>query len=120
MSVTQFEIDIALMAGRAYFDTRAYIIRFPVPQGWVEFNHRALDSGFEATSFTDGSRIVISYAGTDFTDISDWTQANIPLAFGFGSDQLRQAALYYLEVKTANPTAIISSPAIVWVAAWPR
>jgi Ca2+-binding RTX toxin-like protein len=108
MAVTQFEIDNALMAGRAYFDTRASINRFPVPQGWVEFNHRALDSGFEATSFTDGSRIVISYAGTDFTDISDWTQANIPLAFGFGSDQLRQAALYYLEVKTANPTATIS------------
>lgn len=50
MAVTQFEIDNALMAGRAYFDTRASINRFPVPQGWAEFNHRALDSGFEATS----------------------------------------------------------------------
>lgn len=107
MAVTQFEIDNALMAGRAYFDTRAFINRFPVPQSWVEFNHRALDSGFEATSFTNGSRIVISFAGTDFTDISDWTQANIPLAFGFSSDQLRQAALYYLEVKEANLGATI-------------
>ena len=33
MAVTQFEIDNALMAGRAYFNTRASINRFPVPQG---------------------------------------------------------------------------------------
>lgn len=51
MATTQFEIDNALMAGRAYFDTRASTNRFPVPQGWAEFKHRALDSGFEATSF---------------------------------------------------------------------
>ncbi len=43
MVATQFEIDSAMMAGRAYFDTRASINRFSVPQGWVEFNHRALD-----------------------------------------------------------------------------
>ncbi len=108
MVATQFEIDNALMAGRAYFDTRASINRFPVPQGWVEFKHRALDSGFEAVSFQQSTKIVISYAGTNFTDISDWTQANVPLAFGFAADQLRQAALYYLEVKAANPTATIS------------
>lgn len=60
-------------------------------------------------SFTNGTEIVISYAGTDFSDFTgDWLEANIPLAFGLSSDQLRQAALYYLQVKDANPGATIS------------
>ncbi len=96
----------ALMAGRAYFDTRADINRFPISQGWVEFNHRALNSGFEATTFTDGAEIVISYAGSG-PGLSDW-DANSGLALGLGSGQLREAALYYPEVKSANPGATIS------------
>ncbi len=112
MAATQFEIDNALMAGRAYFDTRASTNRFPVPQGWAEFKHRALDSGFEAMSFqreSNPNEIVISFAGTDFTDFfGDWTKANFPLAFGELGTQLVDAARYYLEVKAANPTAIIS------------
>ena len=107
---TQFEIDNALMAGAAYRSTRSSINRFPIPAGWSEvpLSHVTRPSGFEAVSFQQGTKIVIAYAGTNFTDISDWTQANVPLAFGFAADQLRQAALYYLEVKAANPTAIIS------------
>jgi len=112
MATTQFEIDNALMAGRAYFDTRASTNRFPVPQGWAEFKHRALDSGFEAMSFqreSNPNEIVISFAGTDFTDISgDWTEANVPLAFGNLGTQLVDAARYYLEVKADNPGATIS------------
>lgn len=113
---TQFEIDNALMAGRAYFDTRASVNRFPVPNGWTEFFHVPNstfsvtgENGFEATSFRRGSEIVIAFAGTDFTDISgDWTEANFPLAFGDLGTQLVDAARYYLEVKAANPTATIS------------
>ncbi|HYP67295.1 MAG TPA: hypothetical protein VEP67_03470, partial [Thiobacillaceae bacterium] len=103
----------ALLAGRAYFETRSDINRFPVPQGWVEFNHRALDSGFEAITFTNGTEIVISLSGTDFTDFTgDWTEANLPLAFGFSSDQLREAALYYVQVKEANRTEANPNPTI--------
>ncbi|OZA12635.1 MAG: hypothetical protein B7X94_03560, partial [Hydrogenophilales bacterium 17-62-8] len=108
---TQFEIDNALMAGMAYRSTRADINRFPLPQGWSEIplSYVTLPSGFEAVSFQRGSEIIISYSGTDFTDFTgDWIKANIPLAFGFSSDQLREAALYYLQVKEANPGATIS------------
>ncbi len=99
-------VTYALMAGDAYISTRPSINLFPIPQGWAEFNHRTLDSGFEAVSFTNGIEIIISYAGTG-PGLSDW-DANGGLALGFGSDQLRQAALYYLEVKAANPGATIS------------
>lgn len=105
---TQFEIDSALMAGMAYRSTRAVINRFPLPEGWSEVpaSHVELPSGFEAVSFTEGSRIVISYAGTG-PSLSDW-DANSGLALGLGSGQLREAALYYIEVKSANPGATIS------------
>jgi hypothetical protein len=36
---TQFQIDCALMAGRAYQQARAGINWFPVPTGWTEFFH---------------------------------------------------------------------------------
>lgn len=102
---TQFEIDCALMAGRAYQLTRAGINWFPVPTGWTEFFHVPNNTypttgGFEAASFQRGSEIVISFTGTD--QLSDWTSANVPLAFGHPSNQLYQAAQYYLEVKAAN------------------
>jgi hypothetical protein len=67
---TQFEIDCALMAGRAYQTTRDKINWFPVPDGWTEFFHVPNStyktySGFEATSFTNGTEIVISFAGSN-------------------------------------------------------
>ena len=117
MAATQFEIDNALMTGRAYFDTRASTNRFPVPQGWAEFKHRALDSGFEAMSFqreSNPNEIVISYAGTGpgllpgSPGFVDWI-ANSDLARGSMSSQLVQAALYYLEVKAANPPGTVIS-----------
>lgn len=96
------------MAGAAYISTRPDMNWFPVPQGWAEIpsSHVVLPGGFEAASFTNGSEIVISYAGTG-PGLTDW-DANSGLALGFGSEQLRQAALYYLEVKAANPGATIS------------
>ncbi|MDP2995813.1 MAG: DUF2974 domain-containing protein, partial [Anaerolineales bacterium] len=92
----------------AYRSTRADINRFPLPDGWAEMplSHLTLPGGFEAVSFTNGSEIVISYAGTG-PGLTDW-DANSGLALGFGSEQLRQAALYYLEVKETNPGATIS------------
>ncbi|MFZ5594910.1 MAG: lipase family protein [Pseudomonadota bacterium] len=106
---TQREIDYALMAGAAYRSTRSDINRFPVPQGWSEIpsSHVVLPSGFEAISFTNGSEIVISFAGTGPGLNADWL-ANSGLALGLGSTQLLQAAEYYLQVKAANPGADIT------------
>ena len=68
---TQFEIDCALMAGASYIDTRALINRFPIPTDWVKIT-TPVDShvsdpstGFEAIAFTNGTEIVISFAGTN-------------------------------------------------------
>ncbi len=107
---TQFEIDCALMAGDSYISTRPDINKFPIPTGWAKVTNPDSyfidpSTGFEAVSFIKGTEIVISYAGTG-TAI-DWA-ANIGLATGYGSDQLLQAAEYYLQVKAANPNANIT------------
>lgn len=109
---TQFEIDNALMAGLAYQSTRDKINWFPAPSGWLEFSHIPNSTypttlSFEASAFqnTTTGEIVISYAGT--SQLTDWL-ANVALGAGLGSDQLEQAALYYLQIKAANPTATIS------------
>jgi len=107
-------IEYALMAGHAYRTTRDEINWFPIPQGWNPFfpvpdpstTSFPTTGGFEAVSFqniANPNEIVISFAGTDRSDIfGDW-QANISLATGIWSEQLGQAAEYYLQVKAANP-----------------
>ncbi|MDP2804816.1 MAG: hypothetical protein Q8O24_02625 [Gallionellaceae bacterium] len=108
---TQFEIDCALMAGAAYFDTRADLNRFPAPQNWVSFNHQSnSSSGFEAVSFQSqcSNDIVISFAGTYDQSNPDFI-ADANLMAGQLSDQLLQAAEYYAQVKIANPTANIKT-----------
>ena len=101
------DLEYALIAGVAYRSTRGEINRFPVPDLWLEIplSHVSMPSGFEAVSFRRGAEIVISFAGTG--QLNDWP-ANFGLATGLGSDQLRQAALYYCQVKAANPNAQIS------------
>ena len=77
---TQFEIDCALMAGRAYQTNRnpaTGINWFPVPAGWTEFSHipnpsYPTTSGFEAAAFQSGNKIVIPFAGTEPTSLNDW------------------------------------------------
>ena len=80
---TQFEIDCALMAGRAYQTSRDPngINWFPVPSGWNQFFHVPNNpefpsftgaSGFEAASFqstANPNNIVISFAGTNATQL---------------------------------------------------
>ena len=101
------DVEYALMAGVSYRSTRADINRFPIPDGWLEvpLSHVTMPSGFEAVSFQRGNEIVISFAGT--AQLVDWL-ANIGLATGAGSDQLRDAAAYYLEIRNANPDAVIT------------
>lgn len=102
------DIEYALMAGRIYQTTRARINWLPdlLALKWQEKLYEVNDSsGFEAVSFQKGSEIVISFAGTG-SNVDWW--ANAGGAFGVTSDQLRQAADYYLQIKTANPKASIS------------
>ena len=111
---TQFEIDCALMAGRAYQtqSTRTEGNILPVPDGWIEsFNRSVFDTtGFEASYFTSTSNsnnIVISFAGTYPGSGADWVN-NLALGYlGVLSSQMIQAADYYMEVRAANPNAQI-------------
>jgi hypothetical protein len=105
-------IEYALMAGASYISNRDEVNRFPIPQGWEKVMNpdsyfRDPISGFEAISFTQGTDIVISFAGTEMKSLADWG-ANIGLATGFGSGQVLLAAEYYLQVKAANPDANIT------------
>jgi Ca2+-binding RTX toxin-like protein len=105
-------IEYALMAGQAYRTTRAELNWIPAPQGWTPFfpvpdpttQIFPVTAGFEATSFTNGMDIVISFAGTDPLSPADLA-ADADLIAGLGSVQLRQAAEYYMQVKAANPNA---------------
>jgi hypothetical protein len=103
-------IEYALMAGASYISTRSDINQFPVPDGWFERidKRQELPSGFEATYFTNGTNIVISYAGTYDKDASGDGIADIELGAGLVNAQLFQAAEYYMQVKAANPDANIT------------
>ena len=93
-------IEYALMAGASYISSRAPLHRFPAPAGWspTKYENPPGGSGFEAISFINGSsiatstQIVISYAGTDPADIAGDLAADLALAAGGISEQLRQAA----------------------------
>ena len=108
-------IEYALMAGHAYRTTRDKINWLPAPQGWAPFfpvpdpttPGFPTTHGFEAVSFTKGTDIVISYAGTDEDSLGD-IAADFNLLIGIGSKQLLQAAKYYLQVKATNPAANIT------------
>lgn len=93
---TDFEIECALMAGYAYQTNRNTINWFPVPEGWTEFSHvpnsiYPTTAGFEASAFqteSNPSEIVISFAGTNPLEVGDWTSGDVPLATGWGGEQL--------------------------------
>lgn len=101
------ELEYALAAGRVYQSTTGKINWFPDLQslGWTEYFSQQETSGFEALSFQKGNELIISFAGTG-SNVDWW--ANGAGFSGVSSDQLRQAADYYLQVKAANPDATIS------------
>jgi hypothetical protein len=102
-------IEYALLAGASYYDTRADINRFSLPQNWSVVSRLPQDesTGFEASTFKNGTNIVISFAETDPSDIPGDIAADLALAAGILSDQLKQAADYYLLIKAANSDATI-------------
>ncbi|MGB3225127.1 MAG: hypothetical protein WBB23_20210, partial [Desulforhopalus sp.] len=104
------QLELSLMANRAYQSSpsRTPINTSPAPDGWEEKRHDVNpDSGFEAVSFQRGNEIVISFAGTYPKSGADLL-ADIELAAGNLHQQLIDAALYYCEIKVANPEAVIS------------
>ena len=94
-------IQYALMAGASYVSNRPELNRFAVLEEWAYTEYDEKDySGFEAVSFVKGGEIVISYAGTDFSDpTADFFHGNVPLAAGVLGQQLKDAADYYLQIK---------------------
>jgi len=100
------EVEYALMAGRVYQSTRGKINWLPDLEswGWTEQQLQQQPSGFEAVSFQKGNEIVVSFAGTG-SNVDWW--ANAGGFFGVTTEQLRQAADYYLQVKATHPRAII-------------
>jgi Lipase (class 3) len=100
-------LDLAILAGTSYNDTRSAINRFPVPLGWTLYSAVPSDdqTGFEARAFQSGSEIVISYSGTDPNNSGLFTSpdgiTNRFLAAGYMAEQLIQAAEYYLQIKNA-------------------
>jgi hypothetical protein len=109
-------LDYALMAGYSYYSTRGDINRTPFPSGWLPFdepaglNRRIGTEGFEAASFQRGNEIVIAFAGTYPKPLlgNPDIDADIDLGTGDFHSQLLQAAQYYLDIKKANPNAVIS------------
>ena len=105
------QLEYALMAGAAYASTRGSVNEIPAPQGWTEIAHPVNDaSGFEAAIFQRGTEIVISFAGTGpGLWNGDWS-TNVLSALGAVTEQLKQAALYYEQIKATNPpgTTLIS------------
>ncbi len=113
-------LELALMAGRAYEFTRNPRNKIPTPDGWSLMKPEKTDSnGFEAVSFVrqgttlkTSPEIVISFAGTDPDNSNPFTTAdgktNKALSDGRWTEQLLQAARYYLDIKAVNPNAAIT------------
>ena len=81
--------EYALLAGAAYYENRPDQNRLPLPQNWSYVSRiPPQSSGFEASIFTNGTEIVISLSGTDFSDglesllEYDFWHGNIPLITG--------------------------------------
>ena len=116
-------LEYALMAGSAYISNRPEVNRIPVPSGWTKKTNpdsyfKNPETGFEAISYTNGTEVVISFAGTDFSQgipmalfTGDFWQGNIPLITGAsvnGANQLVDAVEYYLAVKAQARTGSAS------------
>lgn len=103
-------IQNALLSSHVYRDLRPNEDNvLPLPQGWSNFapyKPSGVD-GFSAGAYSNGSEIVISYAGTNFNDLpGDWV-TNLQAGSGVvPAPQIFSAALYYIQVKSANLTGL--------------
>ncbi|MGH9959246.1 MAG: lipase family protein, partial [Pyrinomonadaceae bacterium] len=113
-------LDYALMAANVYsaLDTvRSEQNTIPLSEGWQiakwadgqDISSVNRGTGFMARAYQNGNEIVISYCGTTDENGLDWLRGNIPAAIGAPlAAQIRDAAKFYLDVKRANPNAVIS------------
>ncbi len=102
------EIELALMAGGAYISSKNEENQIPAPANWAKLTSAPdANSGFEAVTYIkqgitpiSSPEIVISYTSTNGDgDIP----ADLALGAGKFSEQLMQAAQYYLDIKAAAP-----------------
>lgn len=103
------DIEYALMAGRAYASKTENKANLPpVPSGWTEESPKDLGNGLNITSFKRGNEIVISISGLSSPgDVIDWING-VSTELGYGSPQMLDAALYYMQIKRDYPDADIS------------
>jgi hypothetical protein len=109
-------LEYALMAASAYQEARRSTLNQllpPTTSGWGEipgYYTRDRETGFEAKAFQRVSggvaEIVIAFTGTD--ERRDWTESNFPLALGFSTRSIGQAALLYAKIVSENPTAKVT------------
>lgn len=118
MATTQ---EYSLLAAAVYNDARGEPNKLDTtPLGWTSIasdggsTGGVLSTGLSINAYQKGSEIVIACKGTDFLVGSNNSQtasdliADVALGTAIGSGQLYQAAMFYLQVKEANPTANIT------------
>jgi hypothetical protein len=107
--MTKLDIEYALLAGRAYQDRRTVDNRIAKPAGWSQLtpeeglgHTRSPTSGFETVAFRNDAtgEIVISFAGTDFSEKPDLIADGL-LGLGLVNQQLIDAAIFYKKVQQA-------------------
>lgn len=102
--------EYALLAANVYgvdpLEVRSPLNTLQIPAGWHQVFTMDLsdNTGFMARAYSDGTHLVISYAGTTSESWLDWTNANIPAATGWGlAEQIVQASDFYLRVLKLFP-----------------
>ncbi|MFZ5502288.1 MAG: lipase family protein, partial [Pseudomonadota bacterium] len=113
--VTKF--DYAALSALIYNDARGKfnVLTIPAIAGWNQIGYVSGSglNGFTAGAYQNGTDIVIAFKGTDISlanaagTVGD-VSADLALAFGLGSTQLAQAALFYQQIKATNPGANIT------------
>ena len=130
--------DYSALSTVAYNNARGDLNFLTLPTGWTQIDQSSNPvNGFGAQAYSNGTEVVIAFEGTnfysDFTDAngsvmwdrvwstaSAWLFGNLPLSLGnvlgdrievlstlFGQ-QVFQAAMFYEQVKAANPNATIT------------
>ncbi len=111
MQFTSLSAIYALLAANAYGATnnssdgdplvRSERNTLPLPSSdWVVIAERVSTTGFMARAYQEVStgRVVIAYAGTTDESSMDWITGNIPAGVGLPSQQVIEAAEFYMDV----------------------
>lgn len=100
------QLDYAALSALVYNDARNPFNKLanPTVEGWSSIaTPTSPTGGFTAEAYRNGNDIVIAFKGTDTANLYDFAldmASNVALGFGYASDQLKQAALFYAQVKS--------------------